>query len=319
MRVAAVLPCYNSKDQVLGVLERIGPEVEQIFVVDDKCPMGTGAFVSERCSDSRVSVLKHDVNQGVGGATVTGYKAALNAGCDVVVKIDSDGQMDPALIPGLIKPIQQGLADYVKGNRFFNPDDSKEMPIGRLLGNLGLSFLTKLSAGYWDIFDPTNGFTAIHRSALSRLPLHKLSSRYFFESDMLFRLNIASAVVVDMPMTAKYGDEVSGLNAVRSIPEFAIKHFSVFAKRVAYKYFLRDFSMGSINLVLGICLMGFGGAFGFTVWVGSAISGVPATAGTVMIAALPLIVGVQMLMGFWAQDYNSVPKISLQTRAPEIK
>jgi dolichol-phosphate mannosyltransferase len=319
MRVAAVLPCYNSKDHVLGVLERIGPEIEQIFVVDDKCPMGTGAFVTERCFDPRVTVLMHDINQGVGGATVTGYQAALSVGCDIVVKIDSDGQMDPALIPGLIKPIEQGFADYAKGNRFFNPDDSRQMPIGRLLGNLGLSFLTKLSAGYWDIFDPTNGFTAIHRSALSRLPLLKLSSRYFFESDMLFRLNIASAVVVDMPMTAKYGDEVSGLNAVRSIPEFAIKHFRVFAKRVGYKYFLRDFSMGSINLVLGICLMGFGGAFGFAVWVGSAITGVPATAGTVMIAALPLIVGVQMLMGFWAQDYNSVPKIPLQTRAPETK
>jgi dolichol-phosphate mannosyltransferase len=300
---------------VLGVICAIGEEVSKIYVVDDACPLGTGMHVQEACNDARVHVIFHETNQGVGGATISGYEAAIEAGYDVVVKLDSDGQMDPALVPALVKPIQSGLADYVKGNRFYNPDDAKSMPLGRLLGNLGLSFLTKLSAGYWDIFDPTNGFTAIHKSALARVPLQKIGKRYFFETDMLFRLNIAGAVVVDMPMQARYGDERSGLSAMRSLPEFAVKHVRVFAKRVAYKYFVRDFNMGSINLLFGAALILFGSIYGALNWLESLSTGVAATAGTVMAAALPLILGMQMMMGFWAQDYNSVPKIPLQKKA----
>jgi glycosyltransferase involved in cell wall biosynthesis len=180
-RIAVILPCYRSKGHVLGVIERIGPEVASIIVVDDKCPEKTGAHVAQFSKDERVEVIYHDENQGVGGALVSGYLHALETGADIVIKIDSDGQMDPSFVPTLIAPIVNGVADYSKGNRFFNPRDASAMPLTRLLGNLGLSFMTKLSSGYWNLFDPTNGFTAIHRSCLGLLPLHKVSRRLFFE------------------------------------------------------------------------------------------------------------------------------------------
>jgi len=317
LRVAVVLPCYKSRESVLDVIAGIGPEVARIIAVDDACPQKTGEFIQSNCSDERLLVLFHDRNAGVGGAVITGYEAALSDRCDIVVKVDSDGQMDPQLVPALIQPIRAGLADYVKGNRFFSPEDAKQMPFKRLIGNLGLSFLTKLSAGYWDIFDPTNGFTAIHRAALTSLPLGKISRRYFFETDMLFRLNIAGAVVTDMPMVARYAGEHSSLSPLKSLVEFSGRHLATFAKRVGYKYFLRDFSLGSINLLLAVPMLLFGVSYGVINWIDSLMSGVPATAGTVMVAALPSIFGVQLLLGFWAQDYNSVPRIPLQKLLPE--
>jgi len=307
-----VLPCYKSRDHVLDVISRIGDEVSEIFAVDDACPAKTGQYIVSTCIDPRVRVLFHQTNQGVGGATITGYRAALDSGCDVVVKVDSDGQMDPALIPNLVRPIRIGIADYVKGNRFFDPESVKSMPRGRLIGNLSLSFLTKLSSGYWRIFDPTNGFTACHRTALKRLPFQKLSRRYFFETDMLFRLNIVGAAVSDMPMSAVYGNEKSNLSITKTLLEFPFAHLKTFAKRVVYRYFLRDFSMASVSLACGLPLVIFGMIYGLIQWIGSILSGTPATSGSVMLSALPVIIGFQMLLAFLAIDAESEPKVSLQ-------
>lgn len=311
-KVAAILPCYKSRAHILGVLELIGPEVNCIFVIDDCCPEKTGEYVRDNSTDPRVQVHFHEINQGVGGAVVTGYTLALDAGCDIMVKIDSDGQIDPRLVPQLIHPLVEGLADYAKGNRFYTPEGVKDMPPGRLIGNLGLSFLTKMSCGYWNIFDPTNGFTAIHRTALQLLPLEKLSKRFFFETDLLFRLNLAGAVVIDMPMLSVYGDETSNLSVFKSLFEFGGKHVNILLKRIIYKYFIRDFNFGSLCLVFSLPMMAFGIIFGTYGFIYSVSYGIPATAGTVMLSALPIIVGLQFLFSFIAQDQNSLPRIPLQ-------
>jgi dolichol-phosphate mannosyltransferase len=184
--IAVVIPSYRVTSHVLGVIERIGPEVQSIYVVDDCCPDKSGDFVVQHCSDPRVQVLRHAENLGVGGAVMTGYRQAVLDGMDVVVKIDGDGQMDPALLPGFVQPLLAGRADYTKGNRFFYPADAQRMPIVRLIGNIGLSFFTRMSSGYWSMFDPTNGFTAITKEALSLVELDKIHNQYFFESDLLF-------------------------------------------------------------------------------------------------------------------------------------
>jgi dolichol-phosphate mannosyltransferase len=186
----------------------------------DCCPDGSGSFVESNCRDERVVVLRNAKNQGVGAAVVRGYEAAIEDGIDVIVKIDGDGQMDPSLIPDFVAPITAGEADYTKGNRFFDLERVRGMPKVRLFGNAALSFMTKLSSGYWDIFDPTNGYTAIHRDVARHLPFRKISQRYFFETDMLFRLNTLRAVVVDIPMNAKYGDEVSNQEITNIIGGF---------------------------------------------------------------------------------------------------
>jgi glycosyltransferase involved in cell wall biosynthesis len=313
-RVAVVIPSYKVTRHVLGVVEGIGPEVWRIYVVDDRCPDRSGEFVASNCKDPRVVVLYNEVNEGVGGAVMTGYRQAIEDGADVIVKVDGDGQMDPALIPDFVGPIMTGQADYTKGNRFFNLERIRAMPPMRLFGNAALSFLTKLSSGYWDLFDPTNGYTAIHADVARRLPFAKISRRYFFETDMLFRLNTVRAVVVDVPMDARYADEVSNLKISRIAGEFLVKHMRNFGKRLFYNYYLRDLSVASLELPLGVLLFLFGVTFGSWHWWQSARAGVAASAGTVMLSALPTLMGLQLILAFLNYDIESVPRRPIHHR-----
>ncbi len=309
--VVVVIPCYRVVRHIADVIGRIGSGVARIYVVDDACPEGSGAHVETACSDPRIRVLRHAVNQGVGGAVMTGYAAAFEDGATVVVKLDGDGQMDPAMVPRLVAPILQGQADYTKGNRFYDIEHVRAMPAKRLFGNAVLSLMSKCSSGYWNVFDPTNGFTAIGAPVLAVLPLGKISRRYFFESDMLFRLGTVRACVLDIPMPAMYSDEVSNLRIGRVLPQFLHGHARNLLKRILYGYFLRDFSVASVQLVLGLVLLAFGCAFGAEAWIDSVRSGVAASTGTVMLAALPVILGTQFLLSFLAFDIASVPSRSI--------
>ncbi|MBI6739291.1 glycosyltransferase family 2 protein [Pseudomonas syringae pv. aptata] len=316
--IAVVIPCYKVKSHILAVISGIGPEVDKIYVVDDCCPDKSGEFVEQECSDPRVNVIKCPVNQGVGGAVMTGYAAAIADGVDVIVKVDGDGQMDPLLIPDFVLPILNGQADYTKGNRFFDLEEIRQMPKIRLFGNAALSFLTKLSSGYWDLFDPTNGFTAIHADIARHLPVKKISKRYFFETDILFRLNTLRAVVIDIPMDAKYEDEVSNLKISKIIGEFFVKHMRNMGKRIFYNYYLRDMSLASIELPLGLVMLLTGTVFGMTHWIQSLQSGVATSAGTVMLSALPIILGTQFILAFIGSDIQSVPRRPLHlTKKPK--
>ena len=306
--VAVVIPCYRVKNHILGVLSRIGTEVNRVFVVDDACPEGSGRLVQEQCTDPRVTVLHHAVNQGVGAAVMTGYTAALKEGAQVIVKVDGDGQMDPALIPHFIAPILKGQADYTKGNRFYNLTHIGQMPTIRLLGNAALSFMAKLSTGYWNLFDTTNGFTAIHAKVARCIAFDKVSQRYFFETDLLFRLNTIRAVVVDIAMDASYGSETSSLRVTHVLGEFLVKHLRNFGKRVFYSYFLRDMTAASLELVLGLCAVTFGVVFGGIHWCHSIATDMPTPLGTIMLAALPTMLGLQFLLAFIAFDVANVPR-----------
>jgi len=306
--VAVVIPCYRVTDKVLDVIGDVPPEVARIYCVDDGCPDGSGKLIEEQCDDDRVSVLRHARNQGVGAAMVTGYRQALADDAQVVVKVDGDGQMDPTLINRFVAPITAGEADYTKGNRFFSPGSLAGMPPVRLFGNAALSFLSKFSTGYWTTFDPNNGYTAIHASVLRALPLERLAKGYFFEADMLFRLSTVRAVVQDIPMRSVYRDETSDLRVLREILPFMWRHTVNFCKRIVYSYFLRDFHLASIEWLIGPALLLFGVLFGANEWLESARSGVPATAGQVMISALPVIIGIQMLLSAINFDIQNVPR-----------
>jgi dolichol-phosphate mannosyltransferase len=317
--IAVIVPCYRCKNEIMSVISRIGPEVSRIYVVDDACPDGSGRWVQQQCRDPRATVLFHDANQGVGGAVITGYQRALQEGASILVKLDGDGQMDPALIPALTKPIGLGLADYAKGNRFFFLGSLSQMPTVRLVGNAVLSFLNKLIHGYWNIMDPTNGFTAAHASSIKLIPLDRLSRRYFFESDMLFRLSTVRAVVVDVPMDARYAKQKSSLSIGRVLFEFPPKYANRFVKRLCYNYFLRDFNAGSVELLLGVILLAIGVGFGAWHWYLSAKTGVVASSGTVMLASLPIILGTQALLSFIQFDTLSTPTKPIQLLQAEGK
>jgi len=312
--IAVVIPCFRVSQQILGVIARIGAEVDRVIVVDDACPERSGDIVAARCDDPRVKVLHHDYNRGVGGAMITGYRAALDGGADIVVKLDGDGQMDPCLIPRIIRPVIVGQADYAKGNRFFDLESLRTMPYVRLFGNSALSMISKAASGYWDVMDPTNGFTAIHRAALARLPLAKIDSGYFFESDMLARLYTLRAVVRDVPIAAHYADESSGLRVGRVVFTFPLKYLRATGKRIFYSYFLRDFNAGTLQLLAALVIGGAGAIYGAAKWIMSAHSGIAATSGEVMMAALPVLVGVQFLIAALQFDIQNVPREPLQQR-----
>ena len=316
-RIAVVIPCYRVADRVADVVAAIGAEVSTIYAIDDACPEQSGDRLAAACTDPRLRVLRHAANQGVGGATVTGYRAALADGADIVVKLDGDGQMDPRAIPRLVAPIVQGRADYAKGNRFHELEYLRAMPRVRLFGNSMLSLVSKFASGYWDIMDPTNGFTAIHRIALAMLPLHKIDRGYFFESDMLCRLNTIRAVVRDVPLPAIYDDAPSSLRIGRVAVRFPMKYVRATARRVFYTYFLRDFNAGTLQLCMGALITVAGIAIGTAYWIASARHGVATTSGQVMIAALPILVGAQLLIGALNHDIANVPREPLQRSADD--
>ena len=316
--IAVVIPSYRVRAHILDVVAAVPAEVTWIIVVDDACPEGSGALVRERCHDPRVRVHVNASNLGVGGAVMRGYAEAIALGADILVKVDGDGQMDPRLVPYFVGPIASGEADYTKGNRFFDLTNIRQMPPIRIFGNAVLSFMAKVSTGYWDLFDPTNGYTAIHADVASRLPVDRISPRYFFETDLLFRLNTLRAVAVDVPMDAQYGTETSNLRVSRVVGEFMVKHLRNLAKRIFYNYFLRDLSLASIELVLGTVLFTAGVVLGATAWAGALASGTQTTAGTVMLSALPIILGLQFLLAFVGYDIASIPRRCLHRNGPRV-
>jgi dolichol-phosphate mannosyltransferase len=306
MKLAVVVPCYKVASNIISVINEIPNIVSHIIIIDDKCVQNSGK-IAESLNDSRVTVLYHEKNQGVGGAVITGYKKAIELDADIVVKIDGDGQMDPCYMQALIQPIMDGKADYTKGNRFTDFKALAKMPKIRLFGNSGLSFLVKAASGYWTMMDPTNGYTAIRRQTIENIELDKIAKRYFFESDMLINLNIENAVVVDIPIPAKYGDEKSSLSITRTFFGFPPKLFKGLCKRIFLKYFIYDFNMISIYLIFGIPFLTFGLVFGMYHWMtASETSSTPA--GTVMLAVLPIILGIQFLLQAIQIDINNIPK-----------
>lgn len=309
--IAVVIPSYRVTRHIAGVVAAIGPEVDAIYCVDDACPDDSGSFITREVKDPRVRVLRHAENRGVGGAVMTGYQRAVIDGARVIVKVDGDGQMDPRLLSSFAAPLLRGEADYTKGNRFYDLRNISSMPVLRIIGNAALSFMSKFSTGYWDLFDPTNGYTAIHADVVRLLPLDKIDRRYFFESDILFRLNTMRAMVVDVPMDARYGDEVSGLKISRILGEFAFKHTRNCLKRLFYNYFLRNLSVASLELLAALVLLSFGLGFGGWRWWSAVQTGVATPVGTIMIATVALVSGLQFLLAFLGYDIASVPRRAL--------
>jgi len=306
--LAVVIPCFRVAEHLPAVIAAIGPEVHLIYCVIDGCPEGSGGVAEEIArQESRVRVLYHEKNLGVGAACRTGFQRAIEGGAEIIVKLDGDGQMRAELIAELVQPILDGEADYVKGNRFFNLEDARRMLSIRFIGNAGLTFLTKMSSGYWNIFDPTNGFVAMSQTVARQLPWSKIGEDYFFESDLLFRLNTLRAVVVDYPMEARYGSEQSNLDPMLALRQFPLNHLRNLVKRLLYSYFLRDFNVASVHLLVGLSLVAFGTWFGADQWIRGIERNQFASSGTVMLAALPLILGWQALLAFVAYDVGSVP------------
>lgn len=308
-KLSVVIPCYNVSKHIEEVIHSLPQEIDFIITVNDCSTDSTATILENLAStNSKIHVINHSQNQGVGGAMITGYKKSLELNASITIKMDGDGQMDAGNISKLIQPIIDGNADFTKGNRFRDLKALQAMPAVRRIGNLGLSFLIKAASGYWNIFDPTNGFTAIRNETLNSINFNKLHKRYYFETSMIAELYFCSAIIVDVPMQAKYGDEVSGLSSTKTLFEFPPKLLVTFLRRIILKYFLFDFNIGSLYLITGIPLFLYGFIFGLMKYEYYDSLGVGAPTGTVILPTLLIILGFQLLLAGLAFDVNNYPK-----------
>jgi dolichol-phosphate mannosyltransferase len=310
--IAVIIPAYRAELFIRRVITAIPEYVKWIVVVDDCSPDQTSDVVSA-IMDPRVILIRHATNQGVGGSMWTGYQAACKVGAQILVKLDADDQMDTRYIPDLIDPIIEGRSDYTKGNRFLHLSHIEAMPLIRRLGNIILSFLCKITTGYWSIFDPTNGFTAIHCDIIKLFVDNKvnLDRRYFFEINMLIELSLLRAVVMDIHIPARYGDEVSSLSIPKIMVEFPVKLLKGCTRRILISYYVRDFGAFSLFLITGIVFTVFGGCFGLYNWIQNAMHQIPTLAGTVMVAVVPFILGVQLLLQALVLDIQNSPRAAI--------
>jgi glycosyltransferase involved in cell wall biosynthesis len=304
-RIAAVVPAYNESKLIVTTITTMPDFVDLIVVVNDRSTDDT----SERArsvGDPRVVVIDHEVNTGVGGAIIDGHKEALRNGSDVNVVMAGDAQMDPAYLPALLDPICEDGYEFTKANRFFSRAAFATMPKMRMLGSIALSFATKMASGYWNLFDPQNGYTAIHRNALLRLDLTRIARGYAFENDLLIWLNIANARAKDVPIPAVYGEEVSSMRIHRAAARIASLLLRGFWRRMLLKHVLASFSPVALLFFTGLFLVFVG--LGWGIWVLIETLGPPvATTGSVLLSVGPLLTGVHMLISALTLDIQATP------------
>ena len=303
--ITAVVPAYNEQKLIGQTISSMPDFVDRIIVVDDKSTDSTVAM-AESVGDPRVLIVQHEQNRGVGGAILTGHKYALELGGDIDVVMAGDAQMDPDYLPNLLDPLCHDGYEFTKANRFFSRTSYAGMPALRLFGSVVLSFMSKVASGYWNLFDPQNGYTAVRATALRRLDLNAVAIGYEFENDLLIWLNIAGARAKDIPIPARYGDEASTMRIHKVAPRIARLLFRGFWRRMFLKHVLASFSPIALLFFTGLALIMFGLVVG--VWALLHTLG-PATAstGTVLLAVAPLLTGIHMLISAWTLDIQSTP------------
>ena len=305
--VHVIIPAYNEERFITGVLSTIPDYIDEIIVVDD-CSDDNTFAVASATTDPRVIVLKTPRNLGVGGAVILGYTKALELGGQVLVKMDGDGQMSPEHLEPLLNSIIEKEYDYAKGNRFLHSEAISQMPPLRIFGNIVLTFLTKAASGYWHIFDPQNGYTAIRGDAVQSIDLEKVEKRFFFENDMLVHLNIQNYRVTDVAMPARYGEETSHVHISKVLIAFPPLLLRRFGYRIFQKYILRNFSPVALFLLLGLPIFLWGAFFGLYLWAHALITNEPTLTGSIMLALVPIVLGFQLLLQAIVLDIQETPR-----------
>jgi glycosyltransferase involved in cell wall biosynthesis len=292
--VAVVVPAYNEEALVGSTVEGIPSFVDSIIVVDDGSKDDT--VTRAQSADKRVEVISHEKNQGVGSAIVTGYKRAIALGVDVTAVMAADGQMDPDDLEMLVRAVALGETDYAKANRLFTGQAWQLIPRTRYLGNAALSFLTKIASGYWHVADSQSGYTAVNLETLKLLDLDRVYRRYGFPNDFLVHMNVFNRRVRDYPSRPIYGvGERSGIRLRHVVPKISWLLLKGFFWRMGQKYVIRDFHPLILFYTLGIVLFGAGMALGIAEVV-LRILGNPITSATIVLVALLVISGLQLLL-----------------------
>jgi len=293
-KVAVVVPAFNEEGLVGSTVSTIPAFVDKIYVVDD----GSTDATVERAqgADERVEVIRHEKNEGVGAAIVTGYRRAAADEYDVTCVMAADGQMDPDDLEMLVRAIASNECDYAKANRLFTGQAWQLIPKTRYLGNAVLSFLTKIASGYWHVADSQSGYTAVNLETIRMVDLERVYRRYGFPNDLLVHLNVWNRRVRDYPSRPIYGvGERSGIRLRKVIPRISWLLLKGFFWRMGQKYVIRDFHPLILFYMLGILLFGVGILLGI-VEVALRFAGNPITSATIVLVALLVISGLQLLL-----------------------
>lgn len=307
--IAVVVPCHNEEKLIGRVIETMPAFVDTIVVVDDASQDGTAEVVRQhqKSGEKKVVLIQHEQNQGVGGAIITGYKYARDQRIDVAVVMAGDAQMDPADLPGVLDPIVEGRADYVKGNRLNVERAWQKIPAVRYLGNACLSFTTKLVSGYWHISDSQTGYTAITLEALETLDLDRVFRRYGMPNDILVRLNVENFRVADVPIKPVYNvGEKSGIRLYKVIPSLSWLLTKLLMWRIKEKYIVRDFHPLVFFFTLGVAMMLFSGGLLANMIYAWLVTGPVISKLDVYASLFCMIVGIySLLFSMWSdKEYN---------------
>jgi len=272
-KVAVVVPAFNEEGLVGSTVSTIPAFVDKIYVVDD----GSTDATVERAqgADERVEVIRHEKNEGVGAAIVTGYRRSAADEYDAIASNE---------------------CDYAKANRLFTGQAWQLIPKTRYLGNAVLSFLTKIASGYWHVADSQSGYTAVNLETIRMVDLERVYRRYGFPNDLLVHLNVWNRRVRDYPSRPIYGvGERSGIRLRKVIPRISWLLLKGFFWRMGQKYVIRDFHPLILFYMLGILLFGVGILLGI-VEVALRFAGNPITSATIVLVALLVISGLQLLL-----------------------
>jgi glycosyltransferase involved in cell wall biosynthesis len=310
-RVAIVVPAFNEQAHVASVVRTAPRYADYVIVVDDASADATSREAKRaagRALNKRVFVLRHEKNQGVGAAIIAGHKKALALGADFVIVMAGDAQMPPEHASALLDALLEGY-DYAKGNRFLGKGSLRGMPALRVFGNAILTFLTKAASGYWQIFDPQNGFTAIKAETLKQLDLDSLARGYVFENDLLVKLNIIGARVRDVAIPASYANnQKSGIKLWKFVPHAAWHLKKSFLRRIYEKYVLRDFHPIALFMFGGFILSFVGFLTGAWILWEKFTAHLSPSVGSVLLCLLPLVVGIQLLLTALILDVYETPR-----------
>mgnify|MGYP001179860920 CR=1 FL=1 len=300
--IGVVIPCFMGSSITIKIVREVLEFADHVVLVDDQCPNSTGEIIATKINNPKLHIIFNKINLGVGGSSKNGFAWLLDKDCDIILKVDADGQISASDIPRMCGPILRNECDSTKGNRFTNLDKILSMPKTRLIGNVALSFISKISTGYWELFDPTNGFVAFRSNVLRSINLRKTDDRFFFETDLLFRCSLKNICIKNVDIEPIYNNSYSSLNPIKEIPNFFFRHSKLIIKRVIYQYFILDFNPGSIEIVLSFILALFSFLFGIFCIYLSHITGNLTSAGTASLFSISVIVSIQLFLSFIYYD-----------------
>jgi glycosyltransferase involved in cell wall biosynthesis len=306
LRVAVAIPAYNEELLIGKTISTMPDFVDCIIVTNDGSKDHTLEILHSLEDEYKaLVVLDNGRNRGVGYTVTRGLKEAVNREMDLIAVMAADAQCDPSYLSKMCDVLIDEKLDYVKANRFNNLSALKAMPRFRRAGNIVVTLLNKFATGYYSIFDSQNGYGVFSRSVLERLPFELVGRRYDYENTLLIALSIINGRIKDHPVPAVYGDEVSSIKLLPTVSRALRVLLFGFWKRIYYKYVVFDFHPVALFLLVGnvLSVLGFAGGVALA-WL-RIFEGVSPSSGTVMLAALPMIIGLQMLLTALIMDVNN--------------